>query len=200
MTRTELEETGFEALQRLYEVACTDTGQAGVVGRFLLGLYNGQRFAFDLTDLRRLDDALFNDCMQVLTMDARLAPREIHQYFSEGGRKFERMAFRLGLAGQPAEDLQRSAGKGTITLREEDFVEMKVVSMGDAPGYRDIPMTLAIGSSGIKVDTNLSKNEAIRLMQHIQDVNALAWRGGKKPIDAEEGETRPLWVKEQSST
>ena len=43
MTRTELEEAGFEALQRLYEVARMDTGQAGVVGRFLLGLYNGTR-------------------------------------------------------------------------------------------------------------------------------------------------------------
>lgn len=112
-------------------------------------------------------------------MDARLTPREIHQYFSEGGRKFERLAFELGLTGQPAEDLQRAAGKGTITLREEDFVQMKLTGMGGAPGYRDIPLALAIGSSGIKVDTNLSKDEAIRLTKHIHDVNALAWRGGK---------------------
>ena len=107
------------------------------------------------------------------------------------------MAFELGLAEQPAGDLQQSAGKGTITLREEDFVQMKLVNMGNAPGYRDIPMTLALGPIAIKVETNLSKDEAIRLMKHIKDVNALAWRSADKPIDAEEGQARPPWVRDQ---
>lgn len=110
--RIELEEAGFEALQRLYEAACTDTGQAGVVGCFLLGLYNGKRFPFDLTDLRRLDDALFNDCMQVLTMDARLTPREIHQYFSDGVRAWLGRAARRGPAAICGQGDDHAARRG----------------------------------------------------------------------------------------
>ena len=77
---------------------------------------------------------------------------------------------------------------------------MKVVGVGEAPGHRDIPIKLAFGPDAIEVDTSLNKDEAIGLMKHIQEVNAFAWRGGEKPIDAKDGESRPLWVKEQSLT
>lgn len=36
----------------------SDTGGGGVCMRLLLSLYNGERFKFDLTDLRRLDAGL----------------------------------------------------------------------------------------------------------------------------------------------
>jgi len=71
-----------------------------VVGRFLLGLYNGDRFPFDLTDLRRLDDPIFEDCMHVLRMDARACEREVHRYFEDGRERFERMAADWGPQAQ----------------------------------------------------------------------------------------------------
>lgn len=90
--RPALQAAGFEALQRLYAVAIGHSGQCRYVARFLLCLYNGQRFPFDLTDLRGLDRALFDDCMTVLRMDARAHVREVHTYFDKGSAKFEALA------------------------------------------------------------------------------------------------------------
>ena len=73
-----LETRGVAALRRLYLVACRDSGQCRYIARFLLGLYNGMRFPFDLTDLRAIDAELFDDCMAVLNMDARLTRQEVH--------------------------------------------------------------------------------------------------------------------------
>lgn len=75
----------------------SDTGQAGVLAAFLLGLYNGHRFRFDLTDLRRLDWRLHDDCMAVLRMD-HVPRQEVHQYFEGGQELFERMARPWGKA------------------------------------------------------------------------------------------------------
>lgn len=66
-------DTGIPALLRLVKIADRDTGQAETVRQFLLGLYNGYRFPFNLVKLRSLDKALFDDCMSVLTLDARVA-------------------------------------------------------------------------------------------------------------------------------
>lgn len=82
---------GEAALRRLLPVAQGDTGQSGVVARFLLGLYNGRRFPFDLTDLRRLDAGLHDDCLAVLKMDATPL-QEVHEYLPNGGRIFEDLA------------------------------------------------------------------------------------------------------------
>jgi hypothetical protein len=82
---------GEAALRRLLPVAQRDTGQSSVVARFLLNLYNGERFPFDLTDLRRLDFDLFEDCMAVLKMDFQPA-QEVHRYFENGGAIWEFLA------------------------------------------------------------------------------------------------------------
>lgn len=76
-------EAGIAALQRLLPVAQGDTGQSGVVARFLLGLYNGQAFKFDLTDLRYLDSKLVEDCLALLRMDSN-PEKEVHQYIENG--------------------------------------------------------------------------------------------------------------------
>lgn len=74
---------GVPALLRLVEVAQGDTGQSGVCGRFLLGVYNGAAYPFNLVDLRRLDYDLWQDCLAVLAMDRR--PRqEVHQMVENG--------------------------------------------------------------------------------------------------------------------
>ena len=85
-------DAGLPALQRLATTANNDTGQAGTVRRFLLGLYNGHRWPFDLTTLRGLDKDLFDDCIDVLKLDARATVKEVHQYFKNGGELFKRFA------------------------------------------------------------------------------------------------------------
>lgn len=90
--RKAAKEAGLPALERLIRVAERDTGQAGTVRLFLLGLYNGYRFPFNLVTLRGLDKSLFDDCMLVLTLDARVTAQEIHLYVYKGGELFERWA------------------------------------------------------------------------------------------------------------
>lgn len=82
---------GEAALRRLLPIAQSDTGQSSVVARFLLNLYNGDRFPFDMTDFRRLDSRVFDDCLAVLKMDAQPA-KEVHNYFENGGKIWEQLA------------------------------------------------------------------------------------------------------------
>jgi sucrose-6-phosphate hydrolase SacC (GH32 family) len=82
---------GVEALKRLLTVAQGKSGQCRHVAAFLLGLYNGNRFKFDLTDFRCLDYGLFEDCMAVLRMDFQPA-REVHDYFENGNQIWEQLA------------------------------------------------------------------------------------------------------------
>jgi hypothetical protein len=86
---------GEAALRRLLPIAQRDTGQSSVVARFLLNLYNGERFPFDMTDLRRLDFELFDDCMAVLKMDFQ-PQKEVHRYFENGGAVWEALAKEWG--------------------------------------------------------------------------------------------------------
>lgn len=87
---------GVEALVRLLKIARGHSGQCRHVAAFLVGLYNGNRFKFDLTDFRCVDRAIFDDCMEVLKMD--YAPiREVHQYFTNGGKIWEDLAKQWGI-------------------------------------------------------------------------------------------------------
>lgn len=90
--RTALIAAGTSALTRLFKVAHGHSGQCRYIARYLLGLYNGTRFPFDLTDLRAIDDDLYADCMAVLAMDARVTPQEVHTFFKDGNAKFEQLA------------------------------------------------------------------------------------------------------------
>ena len=88
--RTDAHEAGIPALRRLFQVAKRDTGQSRRIAKFLLGLYNGTRFPFDLTDFRGLDAELFDDCLTVLKMDFQ-PMQEVHCYFERGGELFEKL-------------------------------------------------------------------------------------------------------------
>lgn len=87
---------GEKALYRLLPIAQGHSGQCRHVAAFLLGIYNGQRFRFDLTDLRCLDYEIFDDCMAVLRMDAQ-PMQEVHQFFEDGNALFEGLAERWGI-------------------------------------------------------------------------------------------------------
>jgi len=90
----ELVEAVQEPLKRLMEVADGDTGQSVRIARFLLGLYNGPAFPFDLTDLRAIDRSLKNDCLDVLAMDSKACEMEVHHYIEDGKARFEMLAGR----------------------------------------------------------------------------------------------------------
>ncbi|WP_296231498.1 DUF7673 family protein [uncultured Pseudomonas sp.] len=81
---------GVQALNRLVPVALNFTSEGRAVGRFLLGLYNGEDFPFDLTELRGLDLALFEDCLAVLMMD--YSPEvEVHERLEHGSAIWQRL-------------------------------------------------------------------------------------------------------------
>lgn len=100
-------EAGEAALKRLLPIAQRDTGQSQVIARFLLNLYNGNRFPFDNTDLRRLDHELVEDCVAVLRMDARPF-QEVHRYFENGSKIWETLAKNWGFRDFYGEDSWRT--------------------------------------------------------------------------------------------
>ena len=104
-----------DAALQLYTAARTmlDTGGGGTCARLLLGIYNGDRFPFDLTDLRRLDDRLHDAAMAVIHMDSRRCWCEIHvlldavlavPYGKSTGHTMELWAHSLRLKGKCNKD------------------------------------------------------------------------------------------------
>ncbi|WP_198118965.1 DUF7673 family protein [Massilia rhizosphaerae] len=91
----EIRAKGELALQRLLPVAFYSSGQSSVVARFLLNLDRGDRFPFDMTDLRRLDCDIHEDCLLVLKMDHNPL-KKVHQYFEDGSTLWESLAKKWG--------------------------------------------------------------------------------------------------------
>ena len=104
---SQFSEEELAALEGLYATAkrLWDTGGGGTCARVLLGCYNGTRFPFDLTDLRRLDGSGLDMALTVMRMDARCRA-EVHvilgQMLSDRmvQAQFERWAFDLGMKGR----------------------------------------------------------------------------------------------------
>lgn len=86
--RVAVQASGLPALKRLVAAAQRSSGQSAVVGRFLLGLFNGKAYNFNLTDLRFLDQELHSDCMAVLMMDWS-HEREVHEMVEGGHHIFQ---------------------------------------------------------------------------------------------------------------
>ena len=92
------------ALDRVWQTAQGFHSAAKVCATLLLGLYNGRRFPFDLTELRRLDGHNLNDCLAVLRMDARPSA-EVHDLLnrlhgvSDMGARFEHLAYNWRMKG-----------------------------------------------------------------------------------------------------
>jgi hypothetical protein len=98
LARTEALEHGVEAIMErarpaleVIETAIRQnptTGQAGRLVRFLAALYNGYDYSFDLTELRALDTALANACLDYLNYD-RLGKAEVHKHLAGGDRELQ---------------------------------------------------------------------------------------------------------------
>lgn len=101
----------LESLRGLYDTASRfwDTGGGGVAVRVLLGLYNGPRFPFDLTDLRRLDDQNLTWAINVIEMDASRCRAEVHVVLAAlladrtVQHRMECWAYDLGVPGHASE-------------------------------------------------------------------------------------------------
>ena len=74
------------------------TSGARVCAGVLLSLYNGNRFPFDLTDLRSLDDNLLQAALDVIRGDAEHCQHEVHEWLNrltnrrDFGDRFEHLA------------------------------------------------------------------------------------------------------------
>lgn len=85
----QIEGDALPALQRLMKLAEDDeSSTARCVRLFLLGLYHGEQWKFDLTDLRGLDALSKDDAFRVLRLDAYVCRREIHRYLEDGEERF----------------------------------------------------------------------------------------------------------------
>lgn len=93
------------ALMQLWHLAQKDHGGSRVALKLLCGLYNGNRFPFDLTELRCLDAAYLHDALTVIEMDARPA-MEVHELLNRllgvrtCGPQLEVLAYEWKLKGR----------------------------------------------------------------------------------------------------
>ena len=108
------------------------TGQAGRLVRFLAGLYNGEEYPFDLTELRALDTELANACLDYLNYD-RLAKREVHHHLSGGDLELHRWfrdygiepALRIGERQAEAfAELPEKTGRDRYELLDEAVADL----------------------------------------------------------------------------
>jgi hypothetical protein len=102
-----LQAAGEAALKRIFKNAEErPSGGTRVLAHFLLSIYNGQRFPFPLGDFGALDRNNFRDCMAVLqAFFPGIQKQEIHEYFEDGGNRFEALAERYEIKVQAAGEL-----------------------------------------------------------------------------------------------
>lgn len=89
---------GPRSLAALLNTALRHVGTSGgrVCAQLLANLYNGDRVKFDLTDLKRLDQELFEHAMNAIRLCVETMT-EPHAYFENGGDLFERLIADWGL-------------------------------------------------------------------------------------------------------
>lgn len=88
------------ALIKLWNLTQVHQGTSGAraAAGVLLGLYNGSRFPFDLTDLRVLDEQHFEAAMAVIRCDGTRCHLEVHSWLNrltgrhDFGQRFEHLA------------------------------------------------------------------------------------------------------------
>lgn len=89
-----------ESLIKLWNLTQQHPGTSGAraAAGVLLGLYNGTRFPFDLTDLRMLDTGNLTAALDVIGADAARPLMEVHQWLNQltrrtdFGARFEKIA------------------------------------------------------------------------------------------------------------
>ena len=78
--------------------------------------------------------------------------------------------------------------------------EARLVTTGNAPGYRDATLVFDLAVHGqsapapLRVALRLRPEDGAVVASHIREVHALAWSSDRGPLDARPGETRPRWI------
>lgn len=81
-----------QALSKVLRMALDDCGGSRVCRDFLLSLYNGRAYPFDMNGLRNLDGGLYAACITIMNIDCRPnPPMEIHCWFTNGDEVFDRL-------------------------------------------------------------------------------------------------------------
>jgi hypothetical protein len=107
-TRSHYSQEQQRAAIRLYHLVKMHGGTSGgnAAAKLLIGLYNGNRFPFDLTELRLFDPKNLEAALIVLRMDASHTWCEIHDLLnailevSYVGHEFEVWAYNMRLKGR----------------------------------------------------------------------------------------------------
>lgn len=83
---------------------------------------------------------------------------------------------------------------------EMDFAA-RLVTYGDAPGYRDVHFTFDLEPIGegprptIRACIRIRPEDGEQIVRHITGIHRFAWdRSGGRPIDAKPDEQRPRWI------
>lgn len=93
-----------QALIELWNLTQEHSGTSGAraAAGVLLGLYNGSRFPYDLTDLRVLDSNHLRAALEVIAADAGRCQMEVHDWLNrltgrtDFGARFEQLAHEYG--------------------------------------------------------------------------------------------------------
>ncbi len=184
--RAQDKDNGLDSLSHLLSVAEGTTGQACVIARFLAGLYDGATFPFDLTQLRGVDVDLLEHCLAVLRLD-NWGSVEIHQYFANGSARLQAL-----IANWNLDDRPEPAPAPVVGER----YRARYVTHSEAPGYRDISLFVLLGDDAqgeVPIEMHFSAGDSLGMAKDILDIHRRAW-GGNGPIDAKEGERRPIWI------
>lgn len=119
-----------EALIKLWNATQKHPGTSGarVAACVLLGLYNGDRFPVNLTDLRMLDGDLTTAALDVIESDARRCEMEVHHWLNElTGRsdfqaRIESLAHEYSVKGRCRRSELPSVTPARVVIVERDEV------------------------------------------------------------------------------
>lgn len=81
-------------------------------------------------------------------------------------------------------------------------LEAKLVTVAEAPGYRDADMILDIREetgATRRVRVRIESQDAIRIVEHLRQVHRRAWDRPQGPTDRRPGEIRPGWIDERDA-
>jgi len=191
-TGGQLREDALEALGVILKAIQSNpgTGQAGKLVRFVAGCYNAGEYPFELDLLRALDTRLAASCLTYLAYDA-LGEKEIHHHIPGGGEVLHRWFEAYGLKAVEPRLKDLAEGDERIDLGA------KLVTYGNAPGYRDVNLVFDVedlgGGTQRRIELHVSADDAVKIRTHIDDAHRFAWQD-KGPIDRKQGEQRPSWL------
>lgn len=118
-------------------------------------------------------------------------------------REFERDAQEAAYAAAERARSAKHAEFAARQLADSNVLDFSatVVTYGDAPGYRDVSLTLDLEPIGedrgrkTRVCVRLDAKAGETVAGHIKHVHDFAWnRSGGRPLDAKPDEQRPRWI------